>query len=236
MHKVSIPDWVTDHVKERRGAVHAFAAMAPEKTALLVVDLQRGFMDPEIAHALVPGVEDIVPTVNNLARVVRETGGTVVFIRMVASEETRAAWSVYYNDMTKPERRKNRLKNMAEGNPGCQLWPGLEVEEGDVMVDKAYFSAFIQGSSNLESILRGRGIDTVLITGCVTNTCCESTARDAMMRNFRTVMIADGNAARTDAAHNAALQNFYLSFGDVMTAAEAQGYLRANAEAKAASA
>ena len=236
MHKIDIPDWIKDHFKERRGAVHAFAGMVPENTALVVVDLQRGFMDPEVAHALVPGVTDIVPAVNGLARAVRETGGAVVFIRMVSTEEVRKAWSVYYDDMTKPERRENRVNNMAEGSPGYELWPGLEVEDGDLIVDKRYFSAFIHGSSNLESVLRERGLDTLLITGCVTNTCCESTARDAMMRNFRTVMIADGNAARTDAAHNAALQNFYLSFGDVMTAAEAEAYLRANARAKAASA
>jgi ureidoacrylate peracid hydrolase len=236
MHKTVIPDWVKEHVKERRGAVHAFAGMVPENTALVVVDLQRGFMDPDIAHALVPGVVDIVPAVNGLARVVRETGGTVVFIRMVATEEVMNDWSVYYDDMTRPERRKNRVNSMAAGSPGVDLWPGLDVEDGDVTVDKRYFSAFIQGSSDLESVLRSRGLNTLLITGCVTNTCCESTARDAMMRNFRTVMIADGNAARTDAAHNAALQNFYLSFGDVMTAEEAQTNLRANARAKAASA
>ena len=235
MHEIDIPDWIKDHVYDRRGALHAFAGMVPEKTALLVVDLQRGFMDPEVADARVPGVVEIVPTVNGLARCVRQTGGTVVFIRMVASAETAKAWSVYYQDMTTPARREKRLERMAKDSPGYQLWPGLEVGDDDLIVDKAYFSAFIQGSSNLEARLRDRGIDTVLVTGCVTNTCCESTARDAMMRNFRTVMIADANAARTDAAHNAALQNFYLSFGDVMTAAEAEGYLLANAGGAAAS-
>ena len=57
----------------------------------------------------------------------------------------------------------------------------------------------------------------MLITGTVTNVCCESTARDAMMRNFKTVMITDGNAANTDEDHNAALNNFYLTFGDIMS-------------------
>jgi ureidoacrylate peracid hydrolase len=179
---------------------------------------------------------EIMPNVNGLARSVRETGGTVVFIRMVASAETAQAWSVFYQDMTLPERRVKRLEGMAKDQPGYELWPGLEVEESDLIVDKCYFSAFIQGSSNLEAALRDRGIDTILVTGCVTNTCCESTARDAMMRNFRTVMIADANAARTDAAHNASLQNFYLAFGDVMMAADAQGYLLANAGGEAASA
>jgi ureidoacrylate peracid hydrolase len=105
------------------------------------------------------------------------------------------------------------------------------VRETDRVVDKTRFSAFIEGSSTLESVLRRDGVETLLVTGTVTNTCCESTARDAMMLNFRVVMISDGNAARTDAAHNAALQNFYLSFGDVMTAGEAESCLRANARA-----
>lgn len=234
MHKTDIPDWVKEHVKARRGTLHAFAGMDPARTALLVVDLQRGFMDPEVAHAFCPEAVEIVPTVNGLARTVREAGGLVVFIRMVATEEVMAAWSVYYDDLTRPEQRAKRLRGMVAGGPGHELWPGLEVEDKDLIVDKTYFSAFIQGSSDLEAKLRERGIDTLLVTGCVTNTCCESTARDAMMRNFRTVMIADANAARTDAAHNAALQNFNLSFGDVMTAKEAAGYLMSNARGKAA--
>ncbi|MDH3240600.1 MAG: cysteine hydrolase [Alphaproteobacteria bacterium] len=236
MHKIDIPDWLKDHVVERRGTLHAFAGMAPARTALLVVDLQRGFMDPAVGHSVVPEAVEIVPNVNALARTVRETGGSVVFIRMVASVEVMRTWTVYYEDLTLKERRARRLDSMGEGRPGHALWPELEVGPADIIVDKTYFSAFMPGSSDLEGQLRDRGVDTVLVTGCVTNTCCESTARDAMMHNFRTVMIADANAARSDAAHNAALQNFYLSFGDVMTTAEAQAYLEANAGAKAASA
>jgi len=231
MHQVNIPDWVKDHVRKRRGALHAFADMDPARTALLVVDLQRGFMDPAVAHSLVPAAVEIVPVVNRLARAVRETDGRVVFIRMVASEEAAREWSVYYDDLTLPAARERRFANMVAGGPGHELWPGLDVRETDRVVDKTRFSAFIEGSSTLESVLRRDGVETLLVTGTVTNTCCESTARDAMMRNFRVVMISDGNAARTDAAHNAALQNFYLSFGDVMTAGEAESCLRANARA-----
>jgi ureidoacrylate peracid hydrolase len=57
----------------------------------------------------------------------------------------------------------------------------------------------------------------VLITGTVTNVCCESTARDAMMLNFKTIMVTDGNAAVTDEDHNASLCAFYLTFGDIMS-------------------
>ena len=66
-------------------------------------------------------------------------------------------------------------------------------------------------------MLRARGIDTLLITGTVTSVCCESTARDAMMLNFKTIMVTDGNAAMTDDDHAASLVAFYLTFGDIMS-------------------
>eukprot|EP01051_Picozoa_sp_SAG22_P004681 SAG22_NODE_258_length_13522_cov_6.989496_6_plen_149_part_00 len=64
--------------------------------------------------------------------------------------------------------------------------------------------------------LRAANITTVLIAGCVTNCCCEATARDAMQRNYRVVMLADACAAGTDADHNAALNSCAQIFGDVM--------------------
>ena len=100
------------------------------------------------------------------------------------------------------------------------------MKPGDPVVEKNRFSAFIQGSSNLEQVLRERGIDTVLITGTVTSVCCESTARDAMMLDFKVVMIEDCCAALSDDEHRAALENIIQQFGDVMTADEALARLR----------
>jgi len=69
----------------------------------------------------------------------------------------------------------------------------------------------------------------VLITGCVTNVCCESTARDAMMLNFKTIMVSDGNAAANDQEHTNSLAAFYLNFGDVLTTDEVIEGLRSGA-------
>ena len=100
----------------------------------------------------------------------------------------------------------------------------------DLIVEKNRFSAFIQGSSELAEVLRERGLDTLLITGTVTNVCCELTARDAMMLNFRTIMVTDGNAAVTDEDHNASLVAFYLTFGDIMSTDMLIALLERNAE------
>ena len=125
---------------------------------------------------------------------------------------------------------EKRARALAGGSKGYELWPDLEVKPEDLIVVKNRYSAFIQGSSNLEQVLRERGIDTVLITGTVTNVCCESTARDAMMLNFKTVMITDGNAAVTDDDHNASLVGFYLIFGDIMSTDFAIDCLKRNAQ------
>lgn len=87
-------------------------------------------------------------------------------------------------------------------------------------MEKRRYSAFIEGSSDLPQRLRAQSYDTVLIAGTVTNTCCESSARDAAMLNFKTVMVADACAANSDEEHNASLAAFYLIFGDVMTVEE----------------
>ncbi len=119
-------------------------------------------------------------------------------------------------EMATPEGRRRRAAAMAEGTPGHALWPALDVRAEDVQVRKRRFSAFLPGSSELPELLRARGFDTVLITGTVTNVCCESSARDAMMRNFRVVMVSDANAANTPEEHDAALVSLYLTFTDLM--------------------
>jgi ureidoacrylate peracid hydrolase len=104
-----------------------------------------------------------------------------------------------------------------------------------VQMVKKRFSAFIQGSSAIDEHLRRRGIDTLLIAGTTTNVCCESTARDAMMLNYKVVMVHDALAAYTDAEHNATLATFYMIFGDVQSIDEAAAALeRGRAKASAA--
>jgi len=90
------------------------------------------------------------------------------------------------------------------------------VRPEDEIVKKYRYSAFMPGTSDLADRLRSRGFDTVLITGTVTNVCCESSARDANMTNFRTIMVSDGNAALSQDLHDASLTAFYNTFGDVL--------------------
>ncbi len=229
MHKVSIPQSVIDRVVARHGREHVHDDLDPAKTALIVVDMQNAFMLPGVAHSPCLMAQEIVPNINRLAEAVRETGGTVVWIRTNYTDETLESWSTLYG-MIGMLGTEKRARALLAGSEGHELWAELDVRPDDLIVEKNRYSAFIQGSSGLAEILRGRGLDTLLITGTVTNVCCESTARDAMMLNFKAVMVTDGNAAVTDDDHNASLRNFYLTFGDVMSTEFAIGCLKRNAQ------
>ena len=215
MHQVKIAEWAVDRTMERRGKLHVHADLDPRKTALIVVNLQNAFMVEEVAAAYVPVAVEIVPNVNRLAAAVRRTGGKVFWIKQTVDPSSEIAWSEWLAMMT-PATRKNLVANLAPDSRGHQIYPDLEVKPEDEVVQKYRFSAFVQGASDLPERLRAQGYDTVLITGTVTNVCCESSARDANMMNFRTVMVSDGNAALTQAEHEASLTAFYATFGDVM--------------------
>jgi len=211
----TIPDHIVERVIARRGKEHCFADLDPARTALVVIDLQHAFMNDAVGHAVVPAARDIVPAVNRMAAAVRETGGGVFWIRMTHDEQCLGDWSASFEMLT-PAMREKRIAALSEGTLGHELWPELEVRPQDEVVNKYRYSAFMPGTSELPERLRARGFDTVLITGTVTNVCCESSARDANMTNFRTVMVSDGNAASSQEEHDASLAAFYNVFGDVM--------------------
>ena len=210
-----IPDEIVERVVRARGREHCYADLDPARTALVVIDLQNAFMEDQVGHAVVSGARDIVPAVNRLAAVVRQAGGGVFWVKMTHDDACLGDWSMAFEMLT-PERRVKRIEALTEGTRGHDLWPTLDVRPEDETVLKYRYSGFLPGTSDLADRLRARGFDTLLITGTVTNVCCESSARDASMLNFRTIMVSDGNAALTRAEHEASLTAFYNIFGDVM--------------------
>jgi ureidoacrylate peracid hydrolase len=107
MHKIAIPRSVVERVIERRGREFVYDKLDPQRTALVVVDMQNAFMLPGIAHALCPMAREIVPNINRLAQAVRATGGTVVWIKTTYTPEALNDWSTYY-DLRTPEQNAKR--------------------------------------------------------------------------------------------------------------------------------
>ena len=214
MHKVVIPEKIVARVLKRQGRWNVHDDVPPAESAFVVVDMQNYFMAPG-QQVEIPEAREIVPNVNRLADALRRAGGLVVWIRTISNEDSFRNWSHFHDVLNTPERKARRHAAMSDGAFGAELWPGLDVREEDLIVCKTRYSALIQGSSPLEAELRKRGIKAVWVGGTSTNTCCESTARDAMLLDFRTTMVSDANADHTDEEHNATLINFCINFGDV---------------------
>jgi len=117
-------------------------------------------------------------------------------------------------------RRDGMQAAFGPGSHHFALRPQLDVQPSDWIVDKTRFSAFVPGACDLHERLRSAGIDTLIITGTLTNCCCESTARDAMQLNYKVIFVSDSNAALTDVEHNATLNNMCALFADVMSTEE----------------
>jgi ureidoacrylate peracid hydrolase len=118
------------------------------------------------------------------------------------------------------------LDGLKEGSTGHALWHELEVDSRDMKAKKNRYSAFFPGACDLPSRLQSRRIDTVLIAGTMTNVCCEASARDAMAAGFKTIVVSDANAARSEAEHVASLATMAQFIGDVRSTDEVIGLLR----------
>ena len=99
--------------------------------------------------------------------------------------------------------------------------------EQDAVLNKRRFGAFVPGSSDLHARLQERGIDTLIISGTQTQVCCDATARDAMMMNYKVFFITDACAAPTDAEHAGTLSAMAPAFCDVRDTRSALGLIAA---------
>ncbi|WP_188758789.1 cysteine hydrolase family protein [Edaphobacter acidisoli] len=186
------------------------------RTAHLCIDLQNGFVEKG-APVEVPAARDIIPTVNAISTAIRKSEAINIFVQFTLGSPDVQSWSNWFARM--PESQRPQQERFLErGSHYHQLWPDLAVMPADLKVEKSRFSAFIPGASDLNELLKRRGLNTLIITGTLTNVCCESTARDAMQMNYRVIFIEDATAARTPAEHNAAIANMRSTFGEVLTA------------------
>ena len=210
-------------MESRRGRRHAYEQLMPVRTALVVVDMVSFFVDanPQCLAAAVG--------INRLATQLRELGGTVAWVVPSTGEPTRHAVDFYGPDVA-----AMYAASGGSGDVRDRVWPGFDLHIDDLMVEKSASSAFFPGRCDLHDLLSARGIDTVLITGTVTNVCCESSARDASTLGHRVVMVADLNVGGDFGARSSTFTVVYRSFGDVRTSSEVAALLQHGQNAESA--
>lgn len=215
MHTIKIDPWFIEKAKSSRGGrLNAYETLVVPRTALVVVDMQNYYVADDMPYAIRIGPA-IVPNINRLARATRVAGGLVVWIQTEGRINDPDDWP--NRKEASPDLWPARQSLLARDNAGYRIYPTCEVLPSDKIAVKTRYSALLPYPSELSAVLEESGIDTVMIAGVATSTCCESTARDAVMLNYRTIMISDGNADHTDALHNHTLGKFLVTFGDVQS-------------------
>lgn len=155
----------------------------PKKAALLVIDMENDFVKPG-APMQVPMAYEMVPTLKTLLNACREKGATIIYTAHVHGKD--------WGDMGLMGQFWEPIGNqtaLVDGTEGVEIYEELAPMEGELVIKKHRYSAFY--NTDLETQLRNRGIDTLIITGTVTNMCCESTARDAQFRDYNVIFVSD---------------------------------------------
>ena len=195
----------------------------PHKTALIIVDMENDFVAPG-APMETPAGRVMLPTLQRVLTFCREQGVHVIYTTHAHRRD--GCDMGRFADLWPPIRNRTGL---VDGEPGIEIYPELAPRDNEVVIKKHRYSAFY--GTDLEIILRGLGVETVVISGVTTENCCHATARDALFRDYKVVFLSDATATfdypdvgqgkmLADEVHHATLVILSLSTAHVMTADE----------------
>ena len=217
MHKISIPEEIINACIKRRGRPHVYDTIDPYKTALVVIDMQNSWVAPNLSVLEIPEAKTIVPNINSIGTALRNAGGVVAWTKSTFDDE----WTKnMYKGFCDEKVIDLMMSESKVGSFGFEIWDEMDLRNGDIISEKNRPSALIQGSSDLDDQLRSKGIETLIITGTLTNACCESTTRDAVALGYNVIFVSDGTATRSDFEHNATLVNLMQLVADVRNTAD----------------
>jgi len=173
-----------------------------KKTALLVIDMQKFFLD-ENSPTFTCGGLAILPNIKRLILSFREQGLPVIYTKHVHHPDhiDSGIMGWWWEGMC------------IEGSPESEIHEDISPAEEEKVILKHRYSAFY--NTDLETILRCMKIEDLVITGLMTNLCCESTARDAYYRDYRVFFLADGTGSINEEMHVASLLNLAFGFAYV---------------------
>jgi isochorismate hydrolase len=188
---------------------HHVLRFRPREAALLIIDMQRYFLDEE-SHAFLPSAPAIVPGLKLLRDGFQRRQSPVIFTRHANNERNAFMLGKWWSDL------------IPEGDELSEIIP--ELPPGDsIVIGKTQYDAFYQ--TELEEILKKRGVTQVVITGVMAHLCCETTARSAFVRGFEVIVAIDGMATENEDFHMATLNNLSHGFAIPVMIKELTRYL-----------
>jgi len=203
-------EWLEQIRPYRSAHREAQYAFRPSHSALLVIDMQRYFLE-EGSHACVPTGRAVLENIGKLVAHFREKDLPVIYTRHAyLDDEPAGVMDKWWSD------------NIRESDPLSEIAPDIKPAMGDVVLRKTRYSAFV--GTGLEKMLRSADINSLLITGVMTHLCCESTARDAFMRDFDVYFVIDGTASSDEDLHLSSLRALTDGFAIPVTTEEVLGW------------
>lgn len=192
-----ICEWAREIKKYSRGR-----KLSPKDSALLVMDMQEFFLNPE-SHAYIPAGRKIIQNIVNLVSEFRRQRLPIIFTRHAIKDEEPGMMKIWWKDILK------------EGDPLSNIIQELAPAKNDVVIRKTQYDAFYK--THLEKILHNAGVRQIVLCGVMTDLCCESTARSAFVRGFEVFFLADGTATINEQLHISALRTLAHGFAEVVT-------------------
>ncbi|MDO8476519.1 MAG: isochorismatase family cysteine hydrolase [Candidatus Rokubacteria bacterium] len=207
-------------MSDRTEAFEAALNLAPGKTALLVVDMQRGFLDPGEAME-VPPARDIIPRIRTLLDLFREKRLPDLFTEFTYSERASLLVGELHPEHRKAAPGAPRGFGMAssscfEGEANLRVVPELQPRPDELVVTKFHYDGF--NGTPLDAALRVRGVTHLVLTGTMTDICVLATMIGGMNREFRMTVVEDATATLWPEIQRATLDIIRRAYGRVLTA------------------
>ena len=198
----------------------------PTRAAIIAVHMQKDIVNADGAFggffAAQAAERDVVGVTSRLLDAARSARATVVY--------TRVAWQPGLADLVVNSPILDIVRQsgcLVEGSDKAQILPELAPHDGDLVVTHQRVGAF--SASQLDTLLRSRGVDTLLFTGVATNFSVEGTARQASDLGYRTVIVADACSAADPAIHDASINSLGL-LAEIATSADVLDALSVSAK------
>jgi nicotinamidase-related amidase len=183
--------------------------IAPQHTAVIVVDVQRLFTDLFPAPVS-PPLDEMLANTSRFLEKVRAAGVQVIFVRTIISPEQHSESTLEWGEYMR--------RNLEPGAPGTEWDPQVEPKPGETQIVKQRYSSFL--GTGLEETLRAQDVRTAVVLGLTTDICVGSTVRDAWQRDFRTVTVSDCTSEAGPGRYEAAIATLGRNFGYVFASDE----------------
>jgi isochorismate hydrolase len=200
-------EWVTNEiVAELTGRFYRQKSwiLNPGKTALLVLDMQNYFLDPS-SHAFTPSAPAIVPNILRLITMARKFNMEIIFTRHINNESNAGMMGRWWRDL------------LREGTRESEIYKTVRLNDCKVIVKNQYDAFY---NTELEESLHSKNIEQLIISGVLTNLCCETTARSAFVRGFEVLFPVDATAAYNKEFHISTFRNLGYGFCPILTTSQ----------------